>query len=99
MNEVTPKQVLWIQKNLERKLDITEFCTISKLNFYVFSFNCNNLNPLSINELSKEKLLNFNRGKIDVVVFNLQEMVELNTYNVLITIDAEILGKWREIIK
>ena len=73
LNEVTPKQVLWIQKNLERKLDITEFCTKSKLNFYVFSFNCNNLNPLSINELSKEKLLNF---KIQNGIF---EHVDLST--------------------
>lgn len=23
LNEITPKQVLWIQKNLERKLNIT----------------------------------------------------------------------------
>lgn len=49
LNEITPKQVLWIQKNLERKLNITEKCSINSLKFFILSWNCNNLNPLSIN--------------------------------------------------
>ncbi len=56
------------------------------------------MNPLTINELSKELLFKFNRGKIDVVVVNLQEMVELSTYNVLVTIDEDIKTKWKELI-
>jgi hypothetical protein len=98
LNEITPKQVLWIQKNLERKLNITNHATITPLKFFILSWNCNNLNPLSMNELSKELLLKFNRGKVDVVVFSLQEMVELSTYNVLVTIDEEVKNKWKEIV-
>jgi hypothetical protein len=98
LNEITPKQVLWIQKNLERKLNITNHATLTPLKFFILSWNCNNLNPLSMNELSKELLLKFNRGKVDVVVFSLQEMVELSTYNVLVTIDEEVKNKWKEIV-
>jgi hypothetical protein len=68
------------------------------LSIFVMSWNCNACNPFSINSLNKEKLFNFNRGKVDLVLINLQEMVELNTSNVMGNNEA-VLIDWQKVIE
>lgn len=41
-------------------------------------------NPEQFSSDDVDKLFNFNREDVDIVVISLQEMVELNSYNVIL---------------
>ena len=45
-----------------------------------------------------EKLLNFSRKDVDIVVVCLQEMVELNSYNVILGNNETITQTWRKVL-
>ena len=56
------------------------------------------VDPERLSPRDMEKLFNFPLEKTDILVVCLQEMVELNSYNVLLGNNEGVLGRWRAAI-
>lgn len=56
------------------------------------------VNPEMINEKEVERMFNFSRDDVDVVIVCLQEMVELNSYNVILGNNDTITQTWRKVL-
>lgn len=54
--------------------------------------------PAALRPKDLEKLLNFSRPDVDIIVICLQEMVELNSYNVILGNNDSITQTWRKIL-
>lgn len=51
---------------------------------YIVTWNCSMVDPLMLSPKERQKIFTFLDQDIDMVMFNLQEIVELNSYNVLL---------------
>ena len=56
------------------------------------------VDPLMLTPKERQKIFTFLDQDIDMVMFNLQEIVELNSYNVLLGNNENILGDWAKAI-
>ena len=59
-----------ILKNQELK-----YCTHEEYGIYIVTWNCNMVDPSNLQERDLDKLLNFSRDDVDIIVICLQEMV------------------------
>jgi hypothetical protein len=66
---------------------------------YILTWNCNMVNPNKLASRELDKLFNFPIDKTDLIVVCLQEMVELNSYNVLMGDNKSIVSEWRTVIE
>lgn len=66
---------------------------------FVLTWNCNTVDPEKLAQRDREKLLAFPPEKTDILVICLQEMVELNSYNVLIGSSENVLERWRKMVE
>lgn len=60
------------------------YCKYSEIGIHAITWNCNMLDPDSLTLDDAKRFLSFDRDKVDLVVVCLQEMVELNSYNVIL---------------
>ncbi len=56
------------------------------------------VDPIGLKTKEKQKIFTFLDHDIDLVVFSLQEIVELNSYNVLLGNNDNILNDWSKTI-
>lgn len=50
----------------------------------MLTWNCNTVDPNKLTQKDKDRLFDFHVDKTDIVIICLQEMVELNSFNVLL---------------
>lgn len=86
-------RTFYFDDNIQRRLEPTRFNSFSELGLFLFSWNCNQVNPSAV-DLSK--LFDFPAEEVSIVVVCLQEIVELNTYNVLLGANKSTQQLWRE---
>lgn len=65
---------------------------------YIVTWNCSMVDPIGLKTKEKQKIFTFLDHDIDLVVFSLQEIVELNSYNVLLGNNDNILNDWSKTI-
>jgi synaptojanin len=73
-----------------------KYCTYEELVLYSLTWNCNMVDPEKLLPRDLDRLFNFPIDKTDLVVVCLQEMVELNSYNVLMGNNSNVVGSWRK---
>ena len=64
----------------------------------MLTWNCNMVDPESLKPKDLQRLFDFHPQDVDIIVVCLQEMVELNSYNVLLGNNDTITTTWRKII-
>ena len=85
-----------ITKNV---LEEVKYCSYEEAVLFILTWNCNTVDPEKLTQKDKEKLFNFPVDKTDILVVCLQEMVELNSFNVLIGSNDKIVEHWRKMIE
>ena len=86
-----------ITSEILRKEEL-KYCTHEEYGIYVVTWNCNMVDPTALQEKDLNKFLNFPRENVDFIVICLQEMVELNSYNVILGNNETITQAWRKVI-
>jgi hypothetical protein len=56
------------------------------------------VDPQSLKPKDFDRMLEFSREEVDIIIIGLQEMVELNSYNVLLGNNETITGIWKKTI-
>ena len=56
------------------------------------------VDPEALKIKDLDRLFDFQRKDVDIVIVSLQEMVELNSYNVLLGNNETITSVWRKVI-
>lgn len=80
-------------------LEEPKYCSYEEIVLYILTWNCNTVDPDKLTPKDKEKLFSFPVEQTDIVVICLQEMVELNSYNVLLGNNETIVSHWRRVIE
>ena len=76
---------MYFDDNIGRKiLDEMKYCTFNQVKMYIVTWNCSMVDPMMLSTKEKQKIFTFLDQDIDVVMFNLQQIVQLNSYNVLL---------------
>lgn len=75
-----------------------QFCTYEKLSLFLVTWNLNGKFPSDIQKVQRELLDFKGYPPTDIVVVSLQEMVQLNTKNVLMTNNAKITQQWQDLM-
>ena len=79
-------------------LEEVKYCTYEELGAHILTWNCNMVEPESLKPKDIEKLLNFSRKDVDIIIVCLQEMVELNSYNVILGNNETITQTWKKVL-
>ena len=67
---------MYFADNIGRKvLDEIQYCTFDEIKMYIVTWNCSMVDPLMLTPKERHKIFAFPDQDIDVVVFNLQEIV------------------------
>jgi hypothetical protein len=75
----------YFDDNITRSvIEEVKYCTYEEAVMFVLTWNCNTVDPEKLHQRDREKLFAFPPDKTDILVICLQEMVELNSFNVLI---------------
>jgi hypothetical protein len=90
----------YFDDNITRNvIEEVKYCTYEEAVVFVLTWNCNTVDPEKLPQRDREKLLAFPPDKTDIIVICLQEMVELNSFNVLIGSSENVLDRWRRMVE